>query len=202
MMNQIRKYTAKAWVVIGLLSAAGCSQDDPSLHSAPEGTIQVNFCQSGTYGAPLSDLKSSALRVGYADIPGDPNPNGTLQPYQPTPVPDGTTLWVAIYEIKDEAPDAPRFVTVKSYRVSGRSMIPCKVDKDGNPESDYDTPLYLPAGKYIFRALGPARELARQTASGELSLYLDNGDWIIANDSRYKETSGMETVTELKEIYS
>lgn len=199
MMNQIRKYTAKAWVVIGLLSAAGCSQEDPSLHPAPEGTVQVNFCQSGTYGAPLSDLKSSALRVEYADIPIDPDPDGTLHPYQPTPVPDGTTLWVAIYEVKDEALDAPSFITVKSYRVSGRSMIPCKVDKDGNPESDYDTPLYLPAGKYIFRALGPARELARQTASGELSLYLDNGDWIIANDSRYKETSGMTTVTELKE---
>lgn len=198
MMNQIRKYTANALAVIGLLSATGCSQDDQSPNPAPEGTVQVNFCQSGTYGAPLSDLKNSAPRVEYADIPMDPEPNGTLQPYQPTPIPDGTTLWVAIYQMTDGSTDAaPQFVTVKSYRVSGRSMIPCKVDKDGNPESDYDTPLYLPAGKYIFRALGPARELARQTASGELSLYLDNGDWIIANDSRYKETSGMTMVTEL-----
>lgn len=195
MMNQIRKYTANALAVIGLLSAAGCSQDDQSPNPAPEGTVQVNFCQSGTYGAPLSDLKNSAPRAVDASIPTDPE---TLKPYQPAPIPDGTTLWVAIYKMTDGSTDAaPQFVTVKSYRVSGRSMIPCKVDKDGNPESDYDTPLYLPAGKYIFRALGPARELARQTASGELSLYLDNGDWIIANDSRYKETSGMTTVTEL-----
>lgn len=194
MTNQIRKYAANALAAIGIFLTAACSHDDLSLKPSPEGMIRVNFCQTGTYGAPLSDLKSNALRATdeTGKIPNDPD---TQQPYQPTPIADGTTLWVAIYQITGETTNERKFVTVKSYRVSGRSMIPCKVDKDGKPVADYDAPLYLPAGKYIFRALGPARELARQTDKGELSIHLDNGDWLIANDVRYIETSGLKITT-------
>lgn len=197
-MKRRKIYTILIPTMVLTLLAAGCSNEEPAPDAVPEGMVKVDFCQSGTFGAPLSDLKT---RAGGTDIPVNPAPDGSgTLPYQPRPIEDGTTLWVAVYRgTPDDATNA-EFVTVKSYRVSGSSMIPCKVKPDGTPEVGYDTPLFLPKGHYFFRALGPARELVRDESGAQtLSLYIENGEWLIANDLRYKETSGVGSAIELTE---
>ncbi len=182
-MKKIKEYTVYALTAAFLLLSAGCDKEGTSPHIVPEGMVRVDFCQSGTFGAPFSDLKTSAKGVASrANVP---------ESYTPGPIEDGTTMWVAVYEGTPEDAENAELYTVKSYRVSGSSMMPCKVDADGTPLEGYDTPLYLPEGDYFFRTLGPARELVRNEEDDtKLSLYIANGDWLIANDTRYEETSG------------
>lgn len=166
-----------------LLLAAGCSKEENKA-SVPEGMIQVNFSQQGTFGAPFTDLKAKKESIS-------PTRGNVPEGYTPQPIEDGTTLWIAVYigtpsEVAAEHGD---ILTVKSYRVSGHSLIPCEVDEGGNVVSEYDTPLYLKPGKYFFRAIGPARKLEKND-HGHYALNIDNGEWVIANDERYKETAG------------
>lgn len=199
----MKRYSACAWLVALVLALAACTNDEQASTGVPEGMIQVNFEVSGNYGAPFSDLKTRANDAASLDekhtIPTDP---GTDNKYQPGPIADGTTLWIAVYKTENEntTPDNAVLDQVKSYRVSGSSLIPCKVDEDGNvlknDDNDmYDTPLYLPEGTYYFRALGPARELVTNSDGVKTSLSIDNGQWVIAHDDRYEETAGDTKVT-------
>lgn len=52
-----------------VLLAAGCSKEELSPDAVPEGMVQVDFCQSGTFGAPLSDFKSRAGGRTFLSIP-------------------------------------------------------------------------------------------------------------------------------------
>lgn len=184
-MNKLKRYPACMLAVV-LLLAAGCGKEKNEV-SVPKGMVQVNFCQQGTFGAPFSDLTAEK---GFVNLTRGSVPVG----YDPKPIEDGTTLWVVVYEGAQGQEVHGEIVEVKSYRVSGQSLIPCEVDGEGNVTSEYDTPLYLPEGTYVFRALGPARELVRDT-DGHYALNIDNGDWVIANDERYEETAGDATVT-------
>lgn len=196
MMNKITKYPIALLAAL-LLLAAACSRDEGGEPAIPEGMVQVNFRAPGTYGAPFSDLKQTR---GEADaqheIPSKPDSDdgGQLVQYKPQPIEDGVTLWVIVYkDIKGTEEERTRphgeIKAVKSYRISGKSLIPCKVDDDGKVTSEYDTPLYLPLGKYVFRALGPACKLVKDD-DGHYALDIDNGEWVISNDERYEETAG------------
>lgn len=189
---QILRHLFCAAVLAVLPLAVSCSGDELSSPDAGhEGMVRVNFLTSGTYGAPFSDLKA-ATSADRHEIPEDEN--GVK--YQPGPIPDGTTLWVAVYEGTPDEAESATLREVKSYRVSGSSMIPCLVDEAGNVQTKpdggeiYDTPLYLPAGSYFFRVVGPARQLVPNEEGQPVSLSIDNGEAIIANDERYAETAG------------
>ena len=187
-MNKIKRYSVFLLAAAGLL-ATGCSKEK-SEAAVPEGMVQVNFCQEGSFGAPFSDLKTAKEAV--------PTRGNVPEPYKPGPIADGTTIWVAVYKGKPTEMEQAEVVTVKSYRVSGKSLMPCKVDDNGVVTHEYDTPLYLETGDYFFRALGPARKLVEDD-HGHFALSIDNGEWVIANDERYEETAGNAVATLTKE---
>lgn len=143
----------------------------------PEGCVKVNFSLSGLYGGPFSDLSRSH----------------PLDIYTPEKIPDGTTLWIAVYKQDETNP-----LKIKSFVVKGNTLYPCKVDDDGSVIDENDVPLYLESGTYIFRAIGPARKLIYNN-----SLYIENGQYVIANDERDRfnegftlyETKGTKGVT-------
>ena len=127
-------YTFLFLIAIMLLSCTDSLHEQDAQEEIPEGCVRVNFTLSGSYGGPLSDLSRS----------------NTLEKYSPVKIPDGTTLWIAVYK---ESPT--ELQQVKSFVVKGNTLYPCKVDADGNVTDENDVPLYLESGTYTFRAIGP-----------------------------------------------
>lgn len=178
-----RLYTYLLLIAMMLVSCTDGLHEQDVQEEIPEGCVRVNFTLSGSYGGPLSDLSRS-------------NP---LDKYSPVKIPDGTTLWIAVYK---ESPTEPQ--QVKSFVVKGNTLYPCKVDADGHVTDENDVPLYLESGTYTFRAIGPARELTENK-----HLYIENGQYVIANDERdrfntdlaetTKGTAGVEAVLDNNE---
>lgn len=162
-----RLYTYLLLIAMMLVSCTDGLHEQDVQEEIPEGCVRVNFTLSGSYGGPLSDLSRS-------------NP---LDKYSPVKIPDGTTLWIAVYK---ESPTEPQ--QVKSFVVKGNTLYPCKVDADGNVTDENDVPLYLESGTYTFRAIGPARELTENK-----HLYIENGQYVIANDERDRFSTDLET---------
>ncbi len=152
-----------------LVSCNDSLHEQDAAEEIPEGCVRVNFTLSGSYGGPLSDLSRS-------------NP---LNDYTPVKIPDGTTLWIAVYTQNSTVTQQ-----VKSFVVKGNTLYPCKVDADGNVTDENDVPLYLESGAYTFRAIGPARELTEKK-----HLYIENGQYVIANDERNRFNDGANTPT-------
>lgn len=159
-----RLYTYLLLIAMMLVSCTDSFHEQDTAEEIPEGCVRVNFTLSGSYGGPLSDLSRS-------------NP---LDKYSPVKIPDGTTLWIAVYK---ESPTEPQ--QVKSFVVKGNTLYPCKVDDDGNVTDENDVPLYLESGTYTFRAIGPARKLTKNK-----HLYIENGQYVIANDERTRFNNG------------
>lgn len=159
-----RLYTYLLLIAMMLVSCTDGLHEQDVQEEIPEGCVRVNFTLSGSYGGPLSDLSRS-------------NP---LDKYSPVKIPDGTTLWIAVYK---ESPTEPQ--QVKSFVVKGNTLYPCKVDADGHVTDENDVPLYLESGTYTFRAVGPARKLTENK-----HLYIENGQYVIANDERSRFNNG------------
>ena len=66
-MNKIKRYSVFLLAAAGLL-ATGCSKEK-SEAAVPEGMVQVNFCQEGSFGAPFSDLKTAKEAVPTETAP-------------------------------------------------------------------------------------------------------------------------------------
>lgn len=164
-----RLYTYLLLIAMMLVSCTDGLHEQDVQEEIPEGCVRVNFTLSGSYGGPLSDLSRS-------------NP---LDKYSPVKIPDGTTLWIAVYK---ESPTEPQ--QVKSFVVKGNTLYPCKVDDDGNVTDENDVPLYLESGTYTFRAIGPARKL-----TDDKRLYIENGQYVIANDERDRFNKGLASTT-------
>lgn len=164
-----RLYTYLLLIAMMLVSCTDSFHEQDTAEEIPEGCVRVNFTLSGSYGGPLSDLSRS-------------NP---LDNYSPVKIPDGTTLWIAVYK---ESPTEPQ--QVKSFVVKGNTLYPCKVDDDGNVTDENDVPLYLESGTYTFRAIGPARKL-----TDDQRLYIENGQYVIANDERDRFNKDLESTT-------
>ncbi|MBM6883248.1 BF2992 family fimbrillin-A clan protein [Bacteroides caecigallinarum] len=162
-------YTFLFFTSIILVSCDDSLHEQGALEEIPEGCVRVNFTLSGSYGGPLSDLSRS-------------NP---LDNYSPVKIPDGTTLWIAVY--KNNSNELQK---VKSFVVKGNTLYPCKVDADGNVTDENDVPLYLESGTYTFRAIGPAREL-----TDDKHLYIENGQYVIANDERDRFNTDLAETT-------
>lgn len=162
-------YTFLFFTSIILVSCDDSLHEQGALEEIPEGCVRVNFTLSGSYGGPLSDLSRS-------------NP---LDNYLPVKIPDGTTLWIAVYNENSTEPQQ-----VKSFVVKGNTLYPCKVDVDGNVTDENDVPLYLESGTYTFRAIGPARKL-----TDDKHLYIENGQYVIANDERDRFNKGLASTT-------
>ena len=162
-------YTFLFLIAIILVSCDDSLHEQGALEEIPEGCVRVNFTLSGSYGGPLSDLSRS-------------NP---LDNYSPVKIPDGTTLWIAVY--KESSNELQQ---VKSFVVKGNTLYPCKVDDDGNVTDENDVPLYLKSGTYTFRAVGPARKL-----TDDKHLYIENGQYVIANDERDRFNTGLAETT-------
>lgn len=162
-------YTFLFLIAIILVSCTEGLHEQDVQEEIPEGCVRVNFTLSGSYGGPLSDLSRS-------------NP---LDNYLPVKIPDGTTLWIAVYKESSTEPQQ-----VKSFVVKGNTLYPCKVDDDGNVTDENDVPLYLESGTYTFRAIGPARELTENK-----HLYIENGQYVIANDERDRFNKDLESTT-------
>lgn len=164
-----RLYTYLLLIAMMLVSCTDSFHEQDTAEEIPEGCVRVNFTLSGSYGGPLSDLSRS-------------NP---LDKYSPVKIPDGTTLWIAVYK---ESPTEPQ--QVKSFVVKGNTLYPCKVDDDGNVTDENDVPLYLESGTYTFRAIGPARKLTENK-----HLYIENGQYVISNDERDRFNTGLAETT-------
>lgn len=162
-------YTFLFLIAMMLVSCTDSFHEQDTAEEIPEGCVRVNFTLSGSYGGPLSDLSRS-------------NP---LDNYSPVKIPDGTTLWIAVY--KENSTDPQQ---VKSFVVKGNTLYPCKVDDDGNVTDENDVPLYLESGTYTFRAIGPARKL-----TDDKRLYIENGQYVIANDERNRFNKGLLPTT-------
>lgn len=162
-------YTFLFLIAIMLVSCTDGLHEQDAQEEIPEGCVRVNFTLSGSYGGPLSDLSRS-------------NP---LNNYSPVKIPDGTTLWIAVY--KESSNELQQ---VKSFVVKGNTLYPCKVDDDGNVTDENDVPLYLESGTYTFRAIGPARKLTDDKLTDDKHLYIENGQYVIANDERTRFNNG------------
>ena len=160
-------YTFLFLIAIILVSCDDSLHEQDVQEEIPEGCVRVNFTLSGSYGGPLSDLSRS-------------NPFNPLDKYSPVKIPDGTTLWIAVYK-----GSPTELQQVKSFVVKGNTLYPCKVDDDGNVTDENDIPLYLKSGTYTFRAVGPARKLTENK-----HLYIENGQYVIANDERSRFNNG------------
>lgn len=180
--------------IVCLAAVMTLSSCDKTPKSGGDG-VRIDFTLSGTLGAPFSDLKkSTTASVGTRalEIPD----SAVIER-----VPVGTTLWIAIYKYNDlEAPenspsnpDTYKLINTKSYIVRENALYPCSVDEDGNYTGE-DRPLYLGLGKYFFRAMGPARQLVERSEGEPASLYLNNGEYVIANDERYPETASSDPI--------
>lgn len=151
-------------IAVILISCNDGLHEQEIAEEIPEGCVRVNFTLSGSYGGPFSDISR----------------NNSLDKYSPVKIPDGTTLWIAVYEDYSKEPQR-----VKSFVVKGNTLYPCKVDANGNVIEENDVPLYLESGTYTFRAIGPARELTENK-----HLYIENGQYVISNDERTRFNNG------------
>lgn len=169
-----RLYTYLLLIAMMLVSCIDSFHEQDTAEEIPEGCVRVNFTLSGSYGGPLSDLSRS-------------NP---LDKYSPVKIPDGTTLWIAVYKESPTEPQQVKLQQVKSFVVKGNTLYPCKVDDDGNVTDENDVPLYLESGTYTFRAIGPARKLTDDKLTDDKHLYIENGQYVIANDERTRFNNG------------
>ena len=167
-----RLYTYLLLIAMMLVSCTDSFHEQDTAEEIPEGCVRVNFTLSGSYGGPLSDLSRS-------------NP---LDKYSPVKIPDGTTLWIAVYKQSNVL--EWDIIKVKSFVVKGNTLYPCKVDDDGNVTDENDVPLYLESGRYTFRAIGPARKLTDDKLTDDKHLYIENGQYVIANDERTRFNNG------------
>jgi len=179
-MNMKRKHTYRCLLAWGLAGLVGCGGlPEKSLPETDGDKVQVKLTVAGEYGAPFSDLQSPLARAGE-DYERD------LGQYTPAYIPDGTTLWISITEMKDGVAQGDSFL--KSYVVKEMTLYPCVVDDKGELLYESTNPLYLDKGKtYRLRAMGPARKL-----TDDNRLYVQNGEYVFANDNRYEQTKGTE----------
>ncbi len=97
------------------------------------------------------------------------------------PLPKGETLRLIACNKQDGT-----IIEQKTYVVGeDDNLYPCTVNPDGSLKDRGSTPLYLTAGDYFFYALSPAREL---DGDNEIGLLVDNGEYLLSNDWRYKQT--------------
>lgn len=189
----------KKIIIIGIVTCLffACSQDEPtgkaSVPEAPEGKVEVRFTLSGMIAEPLDGFAEKSRSI-LTDIPVNN-------------LPDGTTLWLFAEDITEG--ELQEEVEPKSYVVrdidgmyddEGRllqQLLPCSVDDEGNLVSETSVPLYLTFGhRYHFRAVSPARKfvegLTDEEGESVYAFYVDNKEYVIATDDRYKETAATE----------
>ena len=172
-----------------------CSQEEvakvPVSPEVPEGKVAVTFTIPGMIAKPLDGFAEESRSIlTDLNIPV-------------TNLPDGTTLWLFAEDVPEG--EVSESVEPKSYVVrdidgmyddEGRQLqqlLPCTVDEEGNLISETSVPLYLTFGHtYRFRAVSPARKFVEGATdeNGEpvYAFYVDNKDYVIATDDRYKET--------------
>jgi len=176
-----RKLIYGCILVLGLSALVGCSDDSLAELSSPQtggDKVEVRLTIAGDYGAPFSDLQSSGSRAGE-DYDRD------LAAYKPFFIPDRTTLWISIEDMAGEGVEKEPSI-LKSYVVKNETLYPCVVDEQGALLYESTDPLYLTKGKtYRLRAMGPARKL-----TDDNRLYVQNGEYVFANDNRYEQTKG------------
>lgn len=198
----MKKIVSYIWCVAAFLFAActGETVETPG-YVVPEGKRAVSFCLSGVIGNPLVDVSAPATRMGNAA--GATVDEGTLENHPPHDLPDGTTLWIMAKETKngtggniENGEEEIQSYVVRDVSASGgrKMLYPCKVDKDGNVTEETSIPMFLNVGSsYTFRAVSPARAFVEGT---DHALYVNNKEYLIATDGRYKQTSPIEVKIE------
>ncbi|MDN0065324.1 BF2992 family fimbrillin-A clan protein [Bacteroides gallinaceum] len=176
-----------------------CSQEEvakvPVSPEVPEGKVAVTFTIPGMIAEPLDGFAEESRSIlTDLNIPV-------------TNLPDGTTLWLFAEDVPEG--EVSESVEPKSYVVrdidgmyddEGRQLqqlLPCTVDEEGNLISETSVPLYLTFGHtYRFRAVSPARKFVEGATDEEgesvYAFYVDNKEYVIATDDRYKETAATE----------
>lgn len=123
----------------------------------------------------------------------------------PLPLPEGSTVWLImekqVMQIdstwdwwnrrwKYETTYSWRHDSYKSYVVLNakdglNSLYPCAVDAEGKALMETMEPaMYLTPGEYHFRAVSPALPWVNADVAS-LSMKLENGQYLMANDARY-----------------
>lgn len=160
-----------------------------------DGTAQeVRFVLGGAYAAPAgAGTKSTTVDAG------------TYNGETPLPLPEGSTVWLImekqVMQIDStwdwwnrrwqyETTYSWRYDSYKSYVVLNandglNSLYPCAVDAEGNALMETMEPaMYLTPGEYRFRAVSPALPWVNADVAN-LSMKLENGQYLMANDARY-----------------
>lgn len=187
------------------LMAAACTGQEPTDGSQrPEGMVEVRPLLPGMLTASPVGNRSvpeerAVTRMTEEEFKQRPDYEGLLASKETKQLADGVTLWLLIEGHTAEKPEEP-YRSLKSYVVRGsgeyQSLYPCAVDAEGGVLSEEVAPLYLPYGNYTFRALSPARAFldaeGRVVETTEVPkqfrMRVANGDYLIANDERYKQT--------------
>lgn len=168
------------WMVC-VLAFIGCDRNGSGL--LPGDKVRVQFRLPGSYAIPETGRVVDTKAVEHSELK-----NEMLELLE-----DGSTLWLAVYEKKEDGTYNDKPTELKSYvvrRVGDEysTLYTCTVDSEGNVTSETDVPLYLEVGKsYMFRAISPARKLIDET-----KLHIKNGDYLLATDDRYTQTMAKE----------
>lgn len=186
---------------------AGCSSEDEITSHVPEGKTEVYPVLPGVLGILPQNGVSSRYGSTRADGERADGENDIFSGKDPSPLPDGSTLWLYVQETTANGTEgtagSEKEKYIKSYVVHNidakrQALYPCKVthDEDGNVTAVEETnvPLYLTVGKtYTFRAMSPAKKLV-DTDEGEKAVDIKNKEYLMANDDRYPSSSS-QTVT-------
>lgn len=190
-MKRIYHYLSISLFAVMLTACAGEAPETPE-YVVPEGKRAVSFSLPGVIAQPLTD--SPTTRMG--NVPGGNKDEVTLEGLVPTNLPDGTTLWVWAKETLDEngnqieGEEKMLSYVVRDVGGTSKMLYPCTVDSAGNVVEETSVPMFLNVNStYKFRAVSPARAFVKDT---DHALYVNNKEYVIATDERYKQTSSIE----------
>lgn len=159
----------------------GCDKDTEATGSGDKARVQ--FMLSGSYAIPVSSGPSAPQTRAAEEHPG-------LHDDMLQMLDDGRTLWLAVYEMRQDGTYLDEPTALQSYvvRRSGNgysTLYTCTVNPDGSVKSESDKPLYLDVGKtYKFCAVSPARTLYNNNTA----LHVRNGEYLLSTDDRYQQT--------------
>ncbi|MCD8318285.1 MAG: BF2992 family fimbrillin-A clan protein [Paraprevotella sp.] len=200
------------WLGVGV---SGCSSETEetagSLYpDVPEGMVAIRFSLGGQsyLGATGGSTRASTRAVVDDD---QAITESKLDTNKLLPLDDGTTVWIAAQKASAKASDIgkpddkgnydPAYFTVEgtakltSFVVHSTGdtdasgtpityLYPCTVDSMGNVLTEESQPFFLSApGYFLFTVVSPARKL-----NGDTCLSIKNGQYVLANDTRYKAT--------------
>lgn len=191
-MNKILSYILTGCMLATLLLWTGaCRPNQPEDDKVPEGMCEVRFRLGGAYADIPALANSKDGKTPKAE-------STTYRGKEPLPLPEGSTLWLihetgsvsgngsyrSPYDTNWTAGTPKSYVVVSSE--AGNALYPCQVDGNGNAiPGTIEPSLYLEPALYRFRAVSPARPWDDATNYG---YRIDNGDTLLANDSRYTQT--------------